>query len=269
MEKKLDLSNIKSWLTKIYYFFFFTIYIRTLIESFQMLMISCSQEIKNFEPTNVFKLISLIMAFAINLLCIFLVMITVSQILKSTHKFWDELFYGLKKITEAKFYIVLLLSRRYSTIFFGIICKEFYFIPKVAIIAIFHFNYWVYCAFSKPFKFRRDNIILIINESVLIILLWTIIYHTVMREWSRTGELFFLAITTSNWIIIGIVVLVDSIRQYKNKYWKGKKRQQNYEEHVSNIEHEAESISNSRVSHAVLNQEEQKVPSGILEFDKF
>lgn len=97
----------------------FTLYIRLLVEAYQIMMISSLNEIKEFDNKSKERIISLSFAFALLMICLGLLLLMVIEWIRSRDPdvfeeqlYFKEFFGGLKDKFRSRSYMLLNFSRR-------------------------------------------------------------------------------------------------------------------------------------------------------------
>jgi hypothetical protein len=99
--------------------FMFTIYIRTFIQAYQTILLSSCREIKDFNTSKDYQVVSLTVSFVTFLVCGGMIGLMIYQWLKSknpdlyrTQKYFIEIFSGLRDDWRARSYNILNYGRR-------------------------------------------------------------------------------------------------------------------------------------------------------------
>ena len=80
------------------------------------------------------------------------------------HKKFSEFYTGLKKKRISKLYSIFLLLRRLLLVCLFLYGQSLYFMIHVCCLCSVQFMYLVQIAITRPFEFKHNNLIEIINE---------------------------------------------------------------------------------------------------------
>ena len=159
------------WLTqKVFTILTFGYYIRTVIESYQFLLVSSVSEINSFNVKSSSHISSLVVAFLI--LIVWIVFAVIAFVLASAsnpksnneHNKLGELYAGLKNTVWARFYLALQLLRRIIFVSLLITLAPISSIAIVWAISCLQIVYLIVLIILRPFEELKDNLIEIINE---------------------------------------------------------------------------------------------------------
>ena len=197
----------------IYKILTFSFYIRNALEMSQFILISSTNEIYNFNITNHMRLISFIYAILVIGAYIFLFVLVQYLVFSSyrlnenQHNKLGEFFSGLKEDKKSRFYVTLLLLRRFTFILL-VICLSS--IPSRAIIGILlaiQLTYLGCIMYLRPYKETKGNIIEILNEIYFTLLIWIFLAFNEESDWSSIKTQLWMWFLTSNTLISFVIVV--------------------------------------------------------------
>ena len=177
---------------KMYNFMTLGIYIRTVLEAYQYLLISCLYEFHYFKGTSGNRIASFFPAFEILLICIALLSFTVwfsvfrKQTEGSRDKF-DEFLQDIKPGLLSKLYLSIIMIRRFL---FITLWASIGFVSPIATISlmfIFQLAYVIYLIIQRPFTKLKLNLIEIITEVFLLFFLCWLFYFNSEDKWNYSS----------------------------------------------------------------------------------
>ena len=176
---------------KLFELFTFTIYIRVILESLQLLLLSSVSEVYQLNFSNTSRIISYQFAILVVVLCIGLMALTaVVSVKRAINSFFDErgkldeLFGGLKQTKRAHMYNFVLMTRRFLFIIW-LLCFEW--VPAVVVVCIFmtmQLFYTLWVIYARYFDIVKDNIVEIYNECIYLTLLILLTYFRKEDRWN-------------------------------------------------------------------------------------
>ena len=204
---------IRLAIVKLFYFLTFGYYIRSLIETYQYMLISSISEIKNISLNSLPKIISFSISIALVVLWVgfllfsFIVSRKINQIHHEEREMLGEFFIGLKRTKAARLYTVFLLLRRLAFVSLLITLASVYSFYTMLALIIIQLCYFVFLVIVRPFDEIKNNIIEIMNELYFGILLWWLFYFKSEDRWTATSTNLFIWIIWSNNFAILCIVL--------------------------------------------------------------
>ncbi|CAI2371052.1 unnamed protein product [Moneuplotes crassus] len=211
-----------TWLKKLYKwlisFFYFSVYIRLILETFLFAFISCLLEFttfSSFTKNSVSYLISVV--FLLGFIGLpFLVYFHFKRYntdgeVKETSKL-AEFYEGYAKGKRNKLYVIIFLVRRIVTAF-CLVCMRNTSVPmRCTIFFIIQFLYFQYLVFNMPFESKNDNIIEVLNESVFFVLSFIIAMFQEENDWKSWMSPALIMIIMVNGFVISGVICIGSCR---------------------------------------------------------
>ena len=151
--------------------FTFLIYIRIILQSFELMAISTVYEIYNYDVSNALNISSLVISCIMIILSfayIFGIFVFVKHSLgmnfEKSNSYCKELINGLKETKKARLYYSFFTLRRLISVILLIAGQEMWYGLKLVVFVIIHFGVMVYIISVRPFAKVKGNIIEIINE---------------------------------------------------------------------------------------------------------
>ena len=197
---------------KIFKILTFGYYIRFALEINQYMLISAITEIYNFRTSDPIMIVSLSISFILLVLWLGLIVFAAClslssyEIKEKQHNQLDEFFTGLKPEKKYRVYIAILLSRR---IIFVIMLLTFKFWSPtivVSILVLLQLAYLIYMCILRPFDDIKANVIEIINETVFLILLCSLLLYSSELKWTETSVFILIFIMVLNSLIVFIII---------------------------------------------------------------
>ena len=190
----------------------FGFYIRTLLETNQLLLISSINEIYLFNTNETLRIVSLVIAFVGLYVCImlfaFVFYLTFSSYKteEEGHSKLGEFFAGLKLQKKFRIYILLLIARR--AIFVVVLVTLVTFTSKTItwILSVLQMIYVLSLIFLRPFEEAKGNLIEIINEIYVFALLSPLIFLTVESKWVDPISSIYMWTLSSNSMVIFFII---------------------------------------------------------------
>ena len=191
----------------------FSFYIRNVLEMSQFILISSTNEIFYCNISSHMRLISFIYAILVIGAYIFLFVLiqylTFSsyRLNENQHNKLGEFFSGLKEDKKSRFYVTLLLLRRFTFILLIILLSS---IPSRAIIGILLAIQLVYMGcimYLRPYKEVKGNIIEILNEIYFFSLIWIFLVFNEESNWSSIKTQIWMWLLTSNTLFSFLIVV--------------------------------------------------------------
>ena len=188
-------------------------FIRNWLEMSQFILISSANEIYQWDITSFYRLLSLI--FSISMISIFLqVVILVLYLTFSTyrlnekeHNLLGEIFWGIKQNKRHKFYVTLLLLRRF---WFAILLITWLFMSSrdlIIVLSIIQVIYILNLSFLRPYKETNGNIIEILNEIYFWFLVIFLSIVNTEDEWNSTKTNAYMWVLVSNTFVVLAIIL--------------------------------------------------------------
>ena len=191
----------------------FSFYIRNALEMSQFILISSISEIFNYNISNLMRLISFIYASLVIGAYIFLFILiqylTFSsyRLNENQHNKLGEFFSGLKGDKKQRFYVTLLLLRRFVFILLIILLSS---IPSKAIIGILLAIQLVYLGcilYLRPYKEFKGNIMEILNEIYFTLFICIFLAFNSESDWSSIKTQLWMWLLISNTLVSFLIVV--------------------------------------------------------------
>ena len=191
----------------------FSFYIRNALEMSQFILISSTNEIFNYNIANLKRLISFIYTSLVIGIYIFL-FVLIQYLIFSSYRLNEnqqnrlgEFFSGLKRNKKSRFYVTLLLLRRFSFISLVILLSS---IPSRAIIGILFAIQLVYMGcimYLRPYKEIKWNIIEILNEIYFSSFIWIFLLFNKESDWDSIKTQIWMWMLASNTFASFLIVV--------------------------------------------------------------
>ena len=212
--------KIFNWFyTKVYKFMIFGLYIRTLLEAYQYLLISCLYEFHYFNGSSGPRIASFFSALEMLLFWIAFFFLTIwFSIWRTTNEEendkYEEFLADLKTDLLSKIYLIIIMTRRFL---FIVLCASLGFASPVATISlmfIFQLIYVIYLIYQKPFTKIKLNIVEIITEVFLLFFLCWLFYFNSESTWNYSSTQAIIWMFSGVNMIILIIVTGTSVIDY-------------------------------------------------------
>ena len=215
LEKKLTTKpRLKKIIEAIYKLFTLWLYLRILMEAYQFLLICSTDEIYKFSNNSDGKLTSLILAFIVFILWIafalLVLIITIKEVKgvsERTHSLFKEFFNGTKDTKLSKWFSFMFIIRKALIIIFMGFLTDIDIIAKVAIFVFVQALYLWYVVIIRPLEKRKDNIILILNETLMLLLANMLFKYNTESDWTSSSKsVFYMSISWVSMIVAVICI---------------------------------------------------------------
>lgn len=205
-------SNFIQRLKKI---FAFSVYLRLIMEAYQLLLISSVSEIYRADLNTISQNICFAISVVICTLCVsFLIMSILSIPTKSDKpSIFRELYKGLKKSKAGRLYPFMCLLKR-SLMVILLVALEFLSLPtreKLIIMAVMQILHLAYVAVFRSYKNVKDNVIDMVNEGFMLIVLIVLATHHTISSWDENIVNFVIYGSVANHTVVLLVVFGDSV----------------------------------------------------------
>ena len=206
-------AKIQYWIVdKLYRMMVFGYFIRNWLEMSQFIIISSVNEIYQWDTTDSKRLISFI--FSIIMILIFLlVVILVLYLTFSTyrlnegeHNLLEEFFIGIQQNKRHKFYVALLLLRRFL---FVILLITWLFMSSrvlIIVLSLIQFFYISSLIYLRPYEEAKDNLIEILNEIYFGLLALFLAIVNIEDQWNSTKTNTYMWVLVSNPFVVLVIV---------------------------------------------------------------
>ena len=207
-------AKAQYWIVdKLYRMMVLGYFIRNGLEMSQFIIISSVNEIYQWDTTDSYRLISFL--YSISMILIFLlVVILVLYLTFSTyrinereHNLLEEFFIGIQQNKRHKFYVALLLLRRF---WFVILLITWLFISSrnlTIALSIIQFLYILSLLYLRPYEETKGNLIEILNEIYFGFLVLFLAIVNTEDEWNSAKTNTYMWILVSNTFVVLVIVL--------------------------------------------------------------
>ena len=187
-------------------------FIRNCLEMSQFILISSVNEIYQWDTTDFYRLLSFI--FSILMILIFvLVVLLVLYLTFSTyrlnereHNLLEEFFRGIQQNKRHKFYVALLLLRRFL---FVILLITWLFISSrvlIIVLSLIQVIYILNLSYLRPYEETKGNLIEILNEIYFGFLVLFLAIVNTEDEWNSTKTNTYMWVLASNTLVVLVIV---------------------------------------------------------------
>ena len=207
-------AKTQYWIVdKLYRMMVLGYFIRTGLQMSQFILISSVNEIYQWDTTDSYRLFSFV--FSISMILIFvLVAIFVLYLTFSTyrlnereHNLLEEFFRGIQQNKRHKFYVTLLLLRRFL---FVILLITWLFISSrilIIVLSIIEVLYILNLSYLRPYEETKGNLIEILNEIYFGFLVIFLSIVNTEEEWNSIKTNIYMWVLVSNTFVVLVVVL--------------------------------------------------------------
>ena len=207
-------AKTQYWIVdKLYRMMVLAYFIRNGLEMSQFILISSVNEIYQWDTTDSYRLFSFV--FSISMILIFvLVVILVLYLIFSAyrlnereHNLLEEFFRGIQQNKRHKFYVTLLLLRRFL---FVILVITWLFISSrvlIIVLSIIQLLYTLNLSYLRPYKEIKGNLIEILNEIYFGFLLIFLAIVNTEDEWNSIKINTYMWVLISNTFVVLVIVL--------------------------------------------------------------
>jgi len=195
-------------------FFNFNIYIRLIVEAYQLLLVCSLSELLLMNISSRSGIVSLTFSVILTLICLGCLFLAFYIFYKSWRFFdidkrtrLEEYLAGIRNNKYARFYPFMALFRRTLMIAWLIFCSDldpFYLSLGIATIQGFYFSALV---LIRPFEKTENNIIEMVNEIIYSTLVIICVFLDTKKEWSSTMNTVYTRIILSNSMLITVIMI--------------------------------------------------------------
>ena len=179
----------------------------------QFLLISSINEINSFGYSNWQRIVSLVTAFIVVILCLAILFIV--MYLTFSNKYskqgeeskFKEFFCGLKTEKKFKIYVAVLVLRRTIFVVMLVIFAQKFSSVVIIALSVLQPLYSIYIMILRPFTEMKWNIIEILNEVYFTGCLCSLIYYNSESRWTNVSTNVYIWVIASNNIIIFLIVI--------------------------------------------------------------
>ena len=200
---------VKFVIDKIYRLFTLWLYLRLIMQAYQFLLICSVDEIHSFKTSTSSEISSLAIAILVFVVWVmftkFVLVLTFKQIYLSPNKsisYFDEIFNGTKDTKYSKYYSFMFIMRKTLIIMFMLFLPNLNIIIKVGFFVLIQSLYYLYLVSVRPLENLKDNLIGVINETLILLLANMLFKYNKKPDWTSTSEtVFFMSISFTNLIV--------------------------------------------------------------------
>ena len=210
--KWVKLWSILNWvLNKSNSILTFGYYIRTILEINQYMLIWSIKEIFSFNCSESFRIISLIFAFVVLIVCIFLIFATFGLFFSSyetnedEHCKLGEFYNGIQMCKKNKIYICMLLWRRALFVILLITLNSVSSPITIGVLWFIQLCYLIYIWIIRPFKETKSNMTEIINELYFLFVLFGLIFLNSKNDWKTIFQNIYIWLIWSNTLSVFLI----------------------------------------------------------------
>ena len=200
---------VKYVIDKIYRLFTLWLYLRLMMEAYQFLLIWSVDEIHSFKTSTSSEISSLAIAILVFVIWVmfakFVLVLTIKQIYLSPNESksnFDEIFDGTKDTKYSKYYSFMFIMRKALIIMFMLFLPSLNIIIKVGFFVLIQSLYYLYLVSVRPLEKAKDNLIGVINETLILMLANMLFKYNKEPDWTTSSKMvFFLSISITNLIV--------------------------------------------------------------------
>jgi hypothetical protein len=206
--------RILKWVfTKAHRIMSFGFYIRNCFLMCQFILICSVYEIFTNNGNGKYHVVSLVFAYLMVFLYVAFTSFTFYLALspysanEDGHSMLGEFFWGIKQVKRARLYMAIFLIRRALHILFFVGLTSISDQAVIGIITILQTGFVIYICVIRPFEEMIVNIIEILNEAVLLFLIFLLNMLYKSGGWNSGVTEFYMSIIVINFIVIFFAVL--------------------------------------------------------------
>lgn len=205
-----------SWALKIYSFvelklwnmFTFALYIRMVIESYQLMLLSSIFELYLFDLSNDSQVASFWFAGVIVVFWLGMFLLSIYDFKTQKYRCLSEFTSGIKNSKASKIFTSMYLLRKLLLIIWVVTSYNCDSTIIAAVATIVQALYMVILIFLRPFEEFQNNMIEILNEVIFTIVLgWLIIFDTESRWTSQFTDIYLYILIGNNIAIVAILLV--------------------------------------------------------------
>ena len=206
-------AKTQYWIVdKLYRMMVLGYFIRNGLEMSQFILISSVNEIYQWDKTDFYRLLSFI--FSISMILIFVLVVLLVLYLtfskyrlnERDHNLFEEFFRGIQQNKRHKFYVTLLLLRRFL---FVILLITWLFISSrvlIIVLSIIQVVYILNLSYLRPYQETKGNLIEILNETYFGFLVIFLSIVNTEDEWNSIKTNAYMWVLVSNTIVVLVIV---------------------------------------------------------------
>ena len=207
-------AKTQYWIVdKLYKLMVLGYFIRTGLQMSQFILISSFNEIYQWDTTDFYRLISFL--FSMSMVLIFLLVVILVLYLtfskyrldEKEHNLLKEFFRGVQQNKRHRFYVSLLLLRRF---WFVILLITWLFISSrvlTIVLSLIQFLYILSLSYLRPYEETKGNLIEIMNEIYFGFLVIFLAIVNTEDEWNSIKTKTYMWVLVSNTLVVLVIVL--------------------------------------------------------------
>ena len=207
-------AKTQYWIVdKLYRMMVLGYFIRNGLEMSQFILISSVNEIYQWNITDCYRLLSFLFSTSMILLFMLIVILilyltfSAYRLNEREHNLLEEFFRGIQQNKIHKFYVTLLLLRRFL---FVILLITWLFISSrviITVLFIIQVLYILNLSYLRPYEVTKGNLIEILNEIYFGFLLIFLAIVNTEDEWNSTKTNTYMWVLVSNTFVVFVIVL--------------------------------------------------------------
>ena len=206
-------AKTQYWIVdKLYRMMVLGYFIRNGLEMSQFILISSVNEIYQWNTTDSYRLLSFV--FSISMILIFVLVVLLVLYLtfskyrlnEREHNLFEEFFRGIQQNKRHKFYVTLLLLRRFL---FVILLITWLFISSrvlIIVLSLIQVVYILNLSYLRPYQETKGNLIEILNEIYFGFLVIFLSIVNTEDEWNSIKTNTYMWVLVSNTIVLLVIV---------------------------------------------------------------
>ena len=207
-------AKTQYWIVdKLYKLMVLGYFIRTGLQMSQFILISSVNEIYQWDTTDFYRLISFL--FSMSMVVIFLLVVILVLYLtfskyrldEKEHNLLKEFFRGIQQNKRHRFYVSLLLLRRF---WFVILLITWLFMSSrvlTIVLSLIQFLYILSLSYLRPYEETKGNLIEIMNEIYFGFLVIFLAIVNTEDEWNSIKTKTYMWVLVSNTLVVLVIVL--------------------------------------------------------------
>ncbi|CAI2386341.1 unnamed protein product [Moneuplotes crassus] len=243
MNSPLEVTKFSKFMIKLYKIFTLGVYIRFVLEAFQLIVMSSFSEIITLDVSEPLSVVSWALALLLFCLSVAYFGIAVVHTCKlqddterSESSKLEEFNSGLKNKKLAKMYTPMILLRRYLLVIWLVCMLKSDPIVIMSVIISLQVLYLFILMIAKPFEDRTNNVIELVNEIIFTILIGLLCRFNTEKAWNGSIDSIFISIMLFNTLIVTVILTISFIYKLKQKFSnQNQKRGSNKIANVSGI----------------------------------
>ena len=204
---------IKNLVTKLSNLFMFTIYIRTIMESYQFLLLANISNLRDYDVSTAPQIASLSFSAVIFALCVLFLVAAFMMFQKSNKKSkrkkrlkWEEFLSGVKEKKIAKIYCFLALLRRFLMVSWLLLSKPLGAKGSVEGLLLVQIPYFIFFIIVRPFDQVKNNMVEGTNELFLVVIISYLCFYNTESMWTDSATQIFIYVILGNTAVVVLIL---------------------------------------------------------------